>query len=154
MQYVCRILFLRINCDFLKAIVLGALLLVMISPVQAQIPDTLSKVLYSGTTLDSIRVSGVVKGSPFLEVKSYFEEFSVTKPGSSTQLYLVKQNAKGNLVVRYVYENVLLDFRMETTLEYANNEIQVLELDQGRRAPLRVILRLQYNKGMLKVDLL
>lgn len=153
MQDACRISFLGTICDFLKLGVLGTLLLLYASSVQAQIPDRSSKVLHSGTTLDSIRISDGTKGNPFLEVKSYFEEFSVTQPGSITQLYWVKQNAKGHLVVRYVYENVLLDFRMETTLEYTNDKIQVLELDQGRRAPLKLSLHLKYVEGVLKVDL-
>jgi len=120
----------------------------------AQAPRIQQKVLHSSTTIDSIQVRDVQKKGVFLEIKSFFEEYSATKPGSVSQFQLVKQKPDGTLVVRYILINELVSFRLDTLLEYSNNSKHTLVLDASRRVPLEVQIMLRYVKGRLQVDLL
>ncbi|EHQ43003.1 Uncharacterised protein [Myroides odoratus] len=154
MQYVCLFLELRKNCDFIKGLLFAFLVLSCCQSARSQETKQQLKVLQQGTTVDSIRVQAVKVGGLFLEVKSYFEEYSPIKPACVTQLYLQEINKKGELVVRYVYTHALLEFHVETTLTYPNASKQVFGLDQSRRAPLLIEVGLLYQKQLLQVDLL
>ena len=154
MQYVCLFLELRKNYDFRKAVLIALLVLSCGQPARSQGIKQQLKVLQQGTTIDSIQVQPVKVGGLFLEVKSYFEEYSPIKPACVTQLYLQEINKKGELVVRYVYTHALLEFHVETTLTYPNASKQVFGLDQSRRAPLLIEVGLLYQKQLLQVDLL
>jgi len=154
MQEACLFLILRKNYDVGRVIFIALLVLCWCVPIRSQVSKQQIKVLQQGTTVDSIRVQPVKVGGLFLEVKSYFEEYSPQKPASVTQLYLQEINNKGELVVRYVYTHALLEFHVETTLTYPNASKQVFWLDQSRRAPLLIEVELLYQKQQLHVDLL
>lgn len=154
MQYVCLFFELRKNCDFIKGVWIALLVLSCCQSTRSQETKQQLKVLQQGTTVDSIRVQAVKVGGLFLEVNSYFEEYSPIKPACVTQLYLQGISKKGELVVRYVYTHALLEFHVETTLTYPNASKQVFGLDQSRRAPLLIEVGLLYQKQLLQVDLL
>ncbi|WP_410878446.1 hypothetical protein [Myroides sp. DW712] len=123
-------------------------------PVQAQRAKQQIKVLGQGTTLDSIHITDAKVGALFLEVKSYFEEYSSTQPASVIQLYFQERTKQGDLVVRYVYTHKLLDFHIQTTMTYPDKSKQVFAFDRSRRVPLEVALTLGYRQQQLEVDLL
>ena len=124
------------------------------SSVQAQRPTQQMKVAEQGTTRDSIWVKDAKVGGLFLEVKSYFKEYSATQPASVIQLYFQETTKQGDIVVRYLYTHKLLDFHLETTMTYPNASKQTFEFDHSRRAPLRVALTLYNKQQQLEVDLL
>lgn len=130
------------------------LLFAFLPSANAQRPDVQLSVLEHGSTRDSIRVTDAKVGALFLEVKSYFEEYSPTQPASVIQLFFQERTKQGDLVVRYVYTHKLLDFYLETMLTYPNSSKQVFAFDLSRRAPLRVVLALKDNQYLLEVDLL
>ena len=154
MQILCLSFYLRRIYDYRWIVGFLVFLLSFNNIVYAQWPKSQIKTLQQGTTLDSIYVQQAKVGGLFLEVKSYFEEYSLMKPASTTQLYFQGLNKQGELMVRYVFIHALFDFHMETILTYPNKGKQELWLDQSRRAPLFVLLNLYYKENVLEVDLL
>ncbi|MGG5576509.1 hypothetical protein ACPDHL_04095 [Myroides sp. C15-4] len=154
MQELCRILNFSFFYDKLRFS--SGLLLACCFPIflQGQTTEPRIHAFHAGTTTDSIQVAPVTQGGMFLEIKSYFEEYSTTKPGSITQFYWVDQQKNGDLNVRYVFANKMIDFQMQTIIQYANNEQQILELNLGRRMPLLLQIMLGVKEGKLHVDLL
>lgn len=154
MQRLCLLFELRKIYDYRWVARFLVFMLSFNNIVYAQWPKSQIKTLQQGTTFDSIRTQHAKVGGLFLEVKSYFEEYSPVKPGSVTQLYFQGLNKEGELMVRYVFTHALLDFHMETRLTYPNKGKQELWLDQSRRVPLFVLLDLYYKENVLEVDLL
>lgn len=154
MQESCLFLILRKNYHFRWFWKPCIIALLCYSSVQAQRPTQQIKVVEQGTTRDSIQVGDVQVGGFFLEIKSYFEEYSSTQPASVIQLYFQETTKQGDIVVRYLYTHTLLDFHLETTMSYPNKSKQVFEFDHSRRAPLRVALTLYNKQQQLEVDLL
>ncbi len=154
MQLLCRILFFRYIYEYLRLV--GVVLFIScLSPTLYAQPSAgkgMEKTIYA--VKDSIQVANVEKGGLFLEIKSYFDDYSTTKPGSVTQFYWLGQLPNGDLEVRYVFVNELIDFRVDTKFQYANNETQRLELNLGRRTPFVVDVKLWIEKGQLLVKLL
>lgn len=151
---LCLFFDLRKIYDFKRIARFLVFILSFTNIVYAQRPKSQMKTLQQGTILDSIHTQHAKVGELFLEVKSYFEEYSAVKPGSMTQLYFQGLNKQGELMVRYVFTHALLDFHMETRLTYPNKGKQELWLDQSRRVPLFVLLNLYYKENVLEVDLL
>lgn len=154
MQELCRILIFRFFYDRLRFV--SSVILVCCLPffLQGQTLDPRIRAFNTGTTTDSVRVADVTQGGMFLEIRSYFEEYSTTKPGSITQFYWVDQQKNGDLNVRYVFANEMINFHVETIMQYANNDKQVLELNLGRRMPLFLQVMVGVKEGKLHVDLL
>jgi|GEM_PF-6919534 len=154
MQELCLFLFLRKNYDFKPWKISIVLMLIFMQSIAAQRPKVQMRTLEHGTTRDSIRVMDAKKGAPFLEVKSFFEEYSPTQPASIIQLFFQERTKQGELVVRYVYTHKLLDYHLETRMTYPNDTKQVFAFDLSRRTPLQVVLTLKYKQQVLEVDLL
>lgn len=154
MQELCLFLVLRKNCDLWRFGVLLLFLFAFLPSARAQRPNLQVSVLEHGSTRDSICVKDAKVGALFMEIKSYFEEYSPTQPASVIQLFFQKRTKQGELVVRYVYTHKLLDFHLDTTMTYPNESKQVFAFDLSRRAPLRVVVALKYNQDALEVDLL
>lgn len=150
---MCHFLVLRKNCDVLRFFIHVVAFFSFHGVVLGQIPKTQIKVLQQGTTLDSIRVTPAQKGELFMEVVSYFEEYSSTEPASRIQMYFQGQNKQGELEVRYVYTYAMLNFHLDTLLTYSNNSKQTFLFDQSRRAGLLVEVDLQYKPSKLEVKL-
>ncbi|WP_182625480.1 hypothetical protein [Myroides sp. NP-2] len=154
MQDLCRSLNFAFFCDRLR-FVIGLLLLCCLPfSLHAQTQGDQIQVFTTGTTIDSVRIANPSQGEVFLEIKSYFEEYSAQKPGSIIEFYWLGQQKNGDINVRYVFTNAIIDFHMETSMCYANNEKQTLELNVGRRRPLLLQLMLGVKEGILHVDLL
>lgn len=153
MQYLCLFFIFRFIYDKFQLLMFGILFFLLQPSLYGQ-PIKSTYKGYSTTTTDSVSVAKARKGGMFLEIKSYFEEYSTTKPGSITQFYWAEQQKNGDLDVRYVFSNKLIDFHVETTFIYKVDEVQVLELNLGRRKPLLVRFKLRMNEEQLHVDLL
>ncbi|MGG5507351.1 MULTISPECIES: hypothetical protein [unclassified Myroides] len=153
-QLLCQNLIFRYFYDHLRFVSVVIFIFFLTPTLCAQQRESKGAESVGYAIRDSIQVNNVEKGGLFLEIKSYFEDFSPTKPGSVTQLYWLDQLPNGDLEVRYVFVNELIDFRVETKFHYANNETQRLALNLGRRVPLSVEVKLWVENGQLKVELL
>lgn len=154
MQVLCQNLFFTFFYDKLRFIKGLLLCCCLVFSFLGYAQTSQMRTFMSGSTVDSVRVASVTHGGMFLEIRSYFEEYSATKPGSITQFYWINQQKNGDLNVRYVFDNTLVDFHVETSMQYENNSKQVLELNLGRRLPLLLQIMLVVRDEKLYVELL
>jgi len=87
-------------------------------------------------------------------VKTYFSEYSLSKPALTTQFIFDKIDTKGTVFSTYKYTNNLINFNITTNVELEVNKVLSLHLDDERRFPVRFSYKIIYKKGIVLVELL
>ena len=154
LQFLCQVLIFRNICDNMRFFIGLLLLMGMPFVTCAQAMEMKENQRPTSTVKNAILSKNVEKGGLFLEVKSYFDEYSSSKPGSITQFYWLAQLPNEEIEVRYVYVNELIDFRVSTVLTYKLSEKQTVELNADRRVPLVVSFKLHMEGELLKIELM
>lgn len=142
---------LTINC--LKVIVY-VLVIMFLPPTFAQNSASVLKIIKQGSSVDSIFGYPASKGKVFLSVKTYYTEYSLSKPALVTQFIFDKIDSNQNVLITYQYLNNLIKLKVNTNIWLVINKPLSLHLDDDRRNPIRFVYQLVYRKEELVIELL